>query len=116
MSLRKSRFIHFQTLEKNTPLKGFTVFMEPYANLGGDVEVDANEVRVSIALCHKVDHFCRKQGRIAAMTAETQVVKVVDLPMFLARLKAKCYGVRLKTKQAERTWANSFAWVWKYFL
>jgi len=112
MGLRKNRFIHYQTLDKETPYKGFTVELVPIGDDNGTPD-NQNTVDLYVAMCHKVDHFSRAGGRYAVGMKKVQNIKVVELPIFLSQLEAKCWHYKIVNKRAA---ANRWAWVWKYFL
>jgi len=110
MPLKKSRFIHHQTPNARN-FRGFSVLMEPSA--------EENKVVLSITMCARVDHFCKRLAREQLTNhGKREVVSVSDLPMILASLVYRSFGVRLEKMESQhkRQAANQWAWVWKYFL
>jgi hypothetical protein len=106
MSLRKARFIHYQSQRQAARYRGFSVYLYP---------TEDSLVTVGVSVCHKVDHFCKAIGRDNAVAHATQSIKVTNLPLFLAQLEAKCEGYKIHPDD-HRIYANQWAWVWKYFL
>lgn len=112
--LRKSRYLHMQT--PNGHFNGFSVFYFQ------DPEDSTDVVTFAVTFCSKKDTFNRRAARDACtvwcVNGETVTCRVVDFPMELAKIYSKCFGYAFDkySVKVKRTFANKFAWVWKYFL
>lgn len=119
MPLRKARYYHKQApkYDFHTKYSGFTILLEPVEYPGTSpnepTAIDPHLVNVTVAWCSKVDHFCKREGRETCLDKAGEVIKVVDLPMFIAKCHQKLYGHRVPPTRAV---SNSYAWIWKYFL
>lgn len=116
MALKNARFVHVQTPGGHS--NGFSVYFwpddVPAAGLPGDDTI----VHYSVAVCNKVDHFCKRLAREQCFRTEGKTCKIPDFPSVLAAIECKAWGISYDKQEmlVKRFYANKYAWLFKYFL
>lgn len=109
MALKNARFVHVQTPSGIS--NGFSVYFWPH-------DTDPALVNYSVALCNRVDHFCKRLARETCYGAEEKVCRIADFPATVAALETRSWGISYDKQpmMVKRHYANKYAWLFKYFL
>ena len=119
MALKNARFVHVQT--PGGMSNGFSVYFYPHTVQPDAFRAEVNEptlVNYTVAVCNKVDHFCKRLGREQCYVAEEKTCKVTDFPAVIAALECRAWGISYDRQPmvVKRHYANKYAWLFKYFL
>lgn len=123
MALRNARFVHVQTPGGHS--NGFSVYfwpddarIDPDSNPAAIIEADPSVVHYSVAVCNKVDHFCKRLAREQCFRTEGKTCKISEFPALMAALECKAWGISYDKQEmlVKRFYANKYAWLFKYFL
>lgn len=115
MPLKSPRYIHVQlphTYTADGKLAPYGKFRGYSVNFFPLVDTP-DMVGYQVAMCSKVDHFCKATARAVCLAAPVKECRVVDFPRVLAEIEHKSMGYNWHPSRAD---CNEKAWVWKYFL